>query len=91
MVTQKLLDDAAFDIERWLVDKIVGKIIRDENTAFVVGNGVARPRGFLDYGTDATTEDDESRKWGVLQYVPSGAAAGFPMISELLPGNRTVT
>lgn len=75
--TQKLLDDAAFPVEQWLADKIADKFIREENAAFVSGNGVSKPRGFLDYGGDATTEDDSARNWGLLQYVPSGNASGF--------------
>ena len=82
--TQKFLDDAMIDVEAWLTGKISDKISRDENTAFVSGNGVARPRGFLSYGTDAVTTQDATRNWGVLQYVPSGASGGFALISGLV-------
>ncbi len=75
--TQKLLDDAAFPVEQWLADKIADKFIREENAAFISGNGVSKPRGILDYGGDATSEDDDSRAWGALQFVPSGNASGF--------------
>lgn len=80
-VTQKLLDDAAFNIEAWLTRKIVDKLGREENLAFVSGNGLARPRGFLDYSGAAVTTDDATRAWGVLQYVPTGSAGGFPTLS----------
>ena len=43
--TQKLLDDAAVDVEGWLGDKVGEKISRMENAAFVVGNGIAKPKG----------------------------------------------
>ena len=72
-VTQKLLDDASFDVEDWLVEKISDKLGRDEDSAFVVGDGSSKPRGFLSYGATATIEDDDARKWGKLQYVPTGA------------------
>jgi HK97 family phage major capsid protein len=76
--TQKLLDDASFPVETWLANKIGDKLGRDENTAFVSGNGVAQPRGFLDYGSaSVTTDDDGPRAWGALQYVPSTGASGF--------------
>lgn len=75
--TQKVLDDAAFPVEQWLADRIADKFIREENAAFVSGNGVSKPRGFLDYGGDATADDDDARAWGVLQYVASGNASGF--------------
>ena len=53
--TQKLLDDAGFDVEGWLSDKAGERFARAEATAFVTGDGVARPRGFTTYpaGTSA--------------------------------------
>lgn len=84
-VTQKLLDMSSFDVEGWLVDKITGKMGRTENTSFVTGTGVNQPRGFLDYAAAAVTDDDSSRSWGVLQYVPTGQAGGFPTLSGI-PG-----
>jgi HK97 family phage major capsid protein len=47
--TQKLLDDVGFDVEAWLQNHVSAKFSRLENTAFVVGNGVLKPRGFLTY------------------------------------------
>lgn len=45
--TQKMLDDAGFDIESWLSGKVTRKMTRDENSAFVVGDGSQKPVGFL--------------------------------------------
>lgn len=78
-VTQKLLDDSNIDIGGWLTQKIADKFARGEASAFVSGNGVGKPRGFLDYST--ATTDDDSRTWGVLQYVPSGASSDFASTS----------
>lgn len=47
--TQKILEDAAVNIEAWLADKIAEKFTRLENTAFMVGNGINKPRGILSY------------------------------------------
>lgn len=47
--TQKMVDDSSFNIEGWLQKKVSDRLSRDENTAFVVGNGSKKPRGFLDY------------------------------------------
>ena len=80
-ITQKLLDDAAFDVEGWLAGKINDKLGRDENAAFVTGNGVDKPRGCADYSAAAVTTADASRAWGLLQYVATGASAGFPAYS----------
>jgi len=45
--TQKMLDDAGFNIEAWLSQKVTDKLSREENTAFVVGDGSKKPKGFL--------------------------------------------
>jgi HK97 family phage major capsid protein len=47
--TQKMLDDAGFDIAAWLQGEVNDQFIRDENTAFVIGDGSQKPKGFLDY------------------------------------------
>ena len=82
-VTQKLLDMATVDVESWLQGKIVDIMSRTENTAFVTGNGVGQPRGFLDYAAAAVTTADATRSWGVLQYIITGASAGFATISGI--------
>ena len=76
-ITQKLLDDSAFDAESWLGRKIADKLTRTENTAFVSGNGVDQPRGFLDYSGAATTDADSARDWGKLEYVFTGSSGAF--------------
>jgi HK97 family phage major capsid protein len=81
-ITQKLLDDAQFNVEAWLERKIADKMARDENSAFVSGNGVGKPKGFLGYGSAAVTTDDATRAWGKLQYVPTGAAGAFPHVTN---------
>jgi HK97 family phage major capsid protein len=47
--TQKLLDDAAIDVEAWLADKIADRFARMEATAFINGNGTTQPKGILQY------------------------------------------
>ena len=73
--TQKLLDDAAVDIEQWLAMKVADKFARTEATAFVTGTGVGQPRGFATYTTAATA--DASRTWGQLEHVKSGLNGAF--------------
>ncbi len=72
--TQTLLDDAIADIDAWLADEVETAFAEQEGTAFVTGNGVSRPRGFLTYDTVANTA------WvpGKLGTVPTGAAGAFP-------------
>jgi HK97 family phage major capsid protein len=71
--SQRLLDDSAFDVEGWLAGKIATRFIRAEAAAFVSGDGVDKPKGFLLPAKVANA----SWTWGSLGYVPSGAAADF--------------
>lgn len=81
--TQKLLDDSDLNIETWLIDKISSKFARMEASAFVNGDGVGKPRGFLTYPTAATA--DGSRAWGKLQHVVSGGAGAFASTNPVDP------
>ena len=72
--SQRLLDDSAFDVEGWLAEKIASRFIRSESAAFVNGDGVDKPKGFL----LPAKVTNASWTWGSLGYVPSGAAADFP-------------
>jgi HK97 family phage major capsid protein len=74
-VSQKLLDDAGFDVEAYLAQKVAEKMGRAENAAFVAGSGVGSPRGFTTYPTATTV--DGARAWGTLQHVASGANGAF--------------
>ncbi|MEO1452412.1 MAG: phage major capsid protein [Pseudomonadota bacterium] len=71
--SQRLLDDAAFDIEGWLADRIADKFARAEAASFVSGNGDNKPKGFLDH----PKVDDGSWAWGSLGYVATGSDGGF--------------
>lgn len=53
-VTQTLLDDANFNPEQWLADKIADRFSRVENDAFVNGTTNTKPRGFLGYAAGTT-------------------------------------
>lgn len=71
--SQRLLDDSAFDVEGWLAQRIADKFSRAEAEAFVKGNGVDKPTGFLNY----PKVDNDLFAWGSLGYVPTGAAGDF--------------
>lgn len=74
--SQRLLDDSAFDVEGWLAGKIATRILRAESAAFVSGDGVDKPKGFL----TAPKVANASWAWGSLGYVPSGAASDFAAV-----------
>jgi HK97 family phage major capsid protein len=73
--SQAMLDDAQFDVEGWLAGEIAREFAVAEGAAFISGNGVNKPRGFLTY--TATSEADGVRAFGSLQYVATGSAGGF--------------
>lgn len=66
--SQRLLDDSAFDIEGWLASRIASKFARSEAEAFINGDGIDKPKGFLDY----PVTDNDSWSWGNIGYVASG-------------------
>ena len=65
-VTQKLLDDAGFDVEGWLGRKVGDRFARAEATAHVAGTGVGQPRGFTTYPAGTAS--------GQIEQVNSGTA-----------------
>lgn len=71
--TQTLLDDAYINIEQWLADEVQITFAEQEGAAFVAGNGVNKPRGFLAYDTVANA----SYAWGKLGFTVSGGASDF--------------
>lgn len=71
--TQKLLDDALFNVEEWLSGKIADRLARMENDAFVNGNGVKKPRGFLTYAAGTPS----ASTFNVIEQIPTGAAGAF--------------
>ncbi len=73
--SQAMLDDAAFDVEEWLAGEIANEFAKAEGAAFVSGNGVNRPKGFL--ANPVAADGDLTRAFGTLQYLASGAAGDF--------------
>jgi HK97 family phage major capsid protein len=47
--SQQMLDDAGFNVESWIAEKVSDKFARKEATAFISGDGVGKPRGILTY------------------------------------------
>ncbi len=68
--TQTLLDDSRIDVESWLSVKIADKMVRIENSAFINGDGVGKPRGILTYLPGTTNP-------GQVQQVNSGNASSL--------------
>lgn len=71
--SQRLLDDAAFNVDQWLAERIADKFARAESAAFISGDGIDKPRGFLSH----PIIEDLDWEWGSLGYVATGADGEF--------------
>jgi HK97 family phage major capsid protein len=71
--TAALLDDAAVDVESWIASEVDLVFGQQEGTAFISGDGINKPKGFLSYANVA----DASWAWGSLGYIATGAAGAF--------------
>jgi len=67
--TQTILEDAGIDAEAWLMGKVADKFARFEATAFVTGDGAAKPKGLLSYPNGTS--------WGQVEQVGSGSSGAF--------------
>ena len=82
-ISQRLLDDSAFDIEAWMASRIADKFALSEAAAFIIGDGVNKPTGILNH----TAVADGSWAWGSLGYVVTGTAGDFDAVA---PGDAIV-
>ncbi len=71
--TQTLLDDAVVDVDAWLASEVETVFAEQETTAFVKGDGVNKPKGFL----AAPTVAEASWSFGSLGTISTGAAGAF--------------
>ncbi|MDX2155137.1 MAG: phage major capsid protein [Hyphomicrobiaceae bacterium] len=72
--TPSLLDDAAVNIDEWIAEEVRVAFAEQEGAAFVTGDGVNKPKGFLNYPKVAAG----SWTWGNLGFIVTGAAGAFP-------------
>ncbi len=71
--TQALLDDGQVNIEEWIAGEVDSAFADQEGTAFVSGDGVTKPTGFLSYPKAA----ESAWSWGKTGYIATGAAGAF--------------
>lgn len=71
--SQRLLEDSAFDVESWLIERAADRFAKAESKAFVIGDGVNQPKGFLAHEQVANSGWD----WGKIGYVATGADGDF--------------
>lgn len=82
-ISQRLLDDSAFNIDEWMAGRVAEKFARAEASAFINGNGLDKPTGILNH----TAVDNDLWTWGNLGYVPTGTAGNFDATN---PGDSIV-
>lgn len=86
-ISTKALDDVSINLEAWLQGKVSRRFARQENTGFISGNGVKRPRGILDYDSWTTQGEYERFKLEHRDTATVGTLAGDDLIdvqSDLL-------
>jgi len=71
--TQQALDDMAMDVEAWLAGEVSITFAEMEGSAFLLGDGVKKPRGLLTYDN----VPNASYAWGKIGYVKTGDANAF--------------
>lgn len=73
-ITTEQIEDSYLDVEAWLAGKVADKFARTQNTSFVLGDGIAKPRGFLTYAAAATAGTYER---GAITQINMGSAAAL--------------
>lgn len=73
-MTTEMIEDSYLDVEAWLSRKVADKFARTQNTAFVSGDGVGKPRGFLTYAAAATAGTYERN---AITQINMGSAAAL--------------
>lgn len=81
--TATLLEDTAVNLEEWIASEVEQVFAQQEGAAFVNGDGVNKPKGFLQYINVA----EASWAWGQIGFVETGLDAGFPVEA---PGNPLI-
>jgi len=85
-IYEHILDDAFFNVQSWLINKVSGEFARKEGEAFISGNGTNKPTGFLDPTPVSTGDfDSPARTFGIPQYVATGNADGLGTLSTTSP------
>lgn len=80
--TQQMLDDAAIDLETWLAGEVETEFSRQENIAFLSGDGVNKPFGLLTYVTGAANA--AKHPWGAIAVGKTGSAAALDKSDALI-------
>jgi HK97 family phage major capsid protein len=75
--SQRILDDSAFNIEEWIIERVAEKFIALENDAFTKGDGIGKPSGIL----TKTVVASDVWVWNKIGVAKTGVAADFPTVN----------
>ena len=81
MITQRLLDDARMDLEAWILEKITDKMVSMENQAFLLGDGVKKPKGIFHY--PAVVDPQEKKQFQSIAIKPETFKDGTKLVDAL--------
>jgi HK97 family phage major capsid protein len=71
--TQALLDDSVVNLDEWIAREIETVFAEQETEAFINGDGVNKPKGFMTYPKIANA----TWSWGNTGYIATGVAGAF--------------
>lgn len=80
--TNHVLDDSSFNLDAFLQDDVAGEMALGESDAFVSGDGVKKPLGFLHKATAADADTD--RDFGIYQHIVTGSDGAFGDVQDNL-------
>lgn len=88
-VSQQNLEDSMFNLEDLIKERLMLQFAKTEGAAFISGNANGKPRGILNYPTQATTtfaggSAGKNNPTNVIAYVQSGAATGKINADDIL-------
>lgn len=73
--TQKVLDDAFFNVEEFLASEIGTQFGVAQDLSALTGNGTNQFKGILDYATASTA--DGTRAFGTIQHIAAGGSGDW--------------
>lgn len=73
-ISEELLDDQIINMQNYLERKIAGKFSRQEASDFIIGDGVKKARGILDY---LASPGGAPGAFDTLEDIPSGVSGNF--------------
>lgn len=81
--TEESLNDVFFNVEQWLTSSVATAFAAAESLAFTTGDGSNKPTGIM--AATKSTATDATLAFGSVQYIATGASAGFPALSTTSP------